>query len=71
MSDSGIHMVEVSMATETVSYYALRESGEERATGLFRARRDETGLYYEHVDRNGAWVTNLLLSEYPIPHRLD
>jgi hypothetical protein len=47
-----------------VSYYALRESDEDRATGLFRVRQSATAHHLEHVDRNGQWVRSNGLIDY-------
>jgi hypothetical protein len=53
------------MPTEKITYYALRESDEPEATGLFRERRLE-GAYMglERVDRCGLWVQDNDLLRY-------
>jgi hypothetical protein len=54
-----------SVATESVTYYALRESDEQEATGLFRDRRIlGEPTYLERLDANGAWVKDNNLLRY-------
>ncbi len=52
------------MAAERVTYYALRESDEEEATGLFRKRVTTSGMYLEHIDRDGGWTRDNALIDY-------
>jgi hypothetical protein len=52
------------MATETVTYYALRESDEPEVTGLFRKRLTPRAMDLERLDRNGVFVRDNALIYY-------
>jgi len=49
---------------EEITYYALRESGEPEATGLFRDRRIPSAVHLERIDRRGIWVRDNGLIDY-------
>ncbi len=49
---------------ETTTYYALKESDEERASGLFLVRESDTHLYHERIDWSGAWAADVGLIDY-------
>ena len=52
------------MATEKLTYYALRETDEPEATGLFRTRITETAMHLEYISRGGAWIQDNDLLRY-------
>ena len=52
------------MATEKLTYYALRETDESEATGLFRDVWADGSNWLERLDESGAWVEDNELLRY-------